>query len=123
MTLYLGSCHCGRVRFEFEATLTEQLSCDCTLCRKRNARTALVERDAFRVTLGSEELTQYRWNTGVAAHHFCRHCGIYVYHDTRTQPERRAVNLHCVDSPPVPTLPVRKIFGSMLGLQTGNANG
>uniref|UniRef100_UPI003F4F6432 GFA family protein n=1 Tax=Caballeronia sp. LjRoot34 TaxID=3342325 RepID=UPI003F4F6432 len=121
MTVYRGSCHCERVRFELEATLTELLVCDCSLCKKRNSQTVLVEQDALSITRGSDALTTYRWNTGVAKHHFCRSCGIYIYHETRTQPGRCAVNVNCIDSPDVPALPTRKIFGSALSVENAEA--
>jgi len=35
MTTYVGSCHCGRVRFEVVAEIDHVRSCDCSVCSKR----------------------------------------------------------------------------------------
>lgn len=39
----------------------------------------------------------YRFNTGVAAHHFCRVCGIPTHHARRSTPGLLAVSMACLD--------------------------
>lgn len=34
---YQGSCHCGRVAFELDATLGYVMECNCSLCRRVGA--------------------------------------------------------------------------------------
>ena len=46
---------------------------------------------------GSEELTTYRFNTGVAQHKFCRHCGICPFYVPRSHPDMIDVNVRCLD--------------------------
>jgi hypothetical protein len=37
MQKYVGSCHCGAVRFEIETDFPELTTCDCSICRRKNA--------------------------------------------------------------------------------------
>jgi hypothetical protein len=33
----------------------------------------------------------------VAKHYFCKHCGIYPFHQTRKDPQQWRVNIGCLD--------------------------
>ena len=76
MQTYQGSCHCGAVAFEIDAVLTEFTTCDCSLCRKKNAVMTKVHESAFRLLKGKNVLGLYEWNAHIAKHHFCNSCGI-----------------------------------------------
>ncbi|MFT3803969.1 MAG: GFA family protein [Burkholderiaceae bacterium] len=108
---YTGSCHCRTVHFDFEAELEELVMCDCSLCRKRNALMATVASEQFKITSGQDALRLYRWNTGVAQHHFCGTCGIYVYHQRRSNPALLSVNAMCIDDFDPRALPIRHVDG------------
>ncbi|MGM3277298.1 GFA family protein [Ralstonia sp. 24A2] len=108
---YTGTCHCQAVAFTFDAELDELIRCNCSLCSKRNALMASVPRERFHVTRGQDALRSYRWNTGVAQHYFCGTCGIYVYHQRRSNPALLSVNACCIDGLDVATLPVREVDG------------
>ena len=94
-----GSCHCGAVKFT--ATLTEGFAsarrCTCSICRMRGAVAVTSTPEAFRVTQGTDKLATYRFNTGVAEHHFCSVCGIYTHHKRRSNPNQLGVNVACLD--------------------------
>ena len=92
-----GSCHCGAVRFQIEWELTELTTCDCSLCVKRNALMTKVPESALKVLAGEDMLSLYQWNTQRAQHHFCRACGIYVFHRKRAAPDHFGVNIFCLD--------------------------
>jgi hypothetical protein len=49
------------------------------------------------VVEGAERLALYQFNTGVARHHFCSVCGIYVYHRRRSNPDELGVNAACLE--------------------------
>jgi hypothetical protein len=49
------------------------------------------------VTQGQDKLATYRFNTGVAEHHFCSVCGIYTHHKRRSNPDQLSVNVACLD--------------------------
>ena len=94
-----GACHCGAVRFT--ATLTEGLAsarrCTCSICRMRGAVAVTSTPDDFTITEGADNLATYRFNTGIAEHHFCRICGIYTHHQRRSNPNQLGVNVACLE--------------------------
>ena len=52
----------------------------------------------FRLLKGEEALTTYTFNTGVAQHHFCKHCGIKSYYVPRSHPDGLSINVYCLDA-------------------------
>jgi hypothetical protein len=50
------------------------------------------------VTKGEDKLTEYRFNTGTARHFFCSVCGIYTFHQRRSNPNEYGVNVACFDN-------------------------
>ncbi len=111
MTLYHGSCHCGAVRFEIEAEISELTTCDCSLCRKKNAVMTKVHESAFRLLAGEDKLSLYRWNSEVAQHFFCSLCGIYTFHRKRAQPDHYGINAACLGDLDMAQLPLRETAG------------
>lgn len=98
MTLHSGGCHCGRVRFEVEAPArVEATECNCSICSMTGYLHLLVPKKDFRLLQGDDELTAYTFNTGVARHYFCRHCGVKSFYVPRSHPDGISVNLRCVD--------------------------
>ena len=97
-TSYAGSCHCGAVKFEVDTAITPAARCNCSLCKRKGAlMTPLFEAGALRILAGREDLTLYQFNTQVAKHYFCCHCGIYPFHQTRKDPGLWRVNIGCLD--------------------------
>jgi hypothetical protein len=94
-----GSCHCGAVKFT--TTLTEGFAsarrCTCSICRMRGAVAVTSTPEAFRITQGEDKLATYRFNTGIAEHHFCSVCGIYTHHKRRSNPNQLGVNVACLE--------------------------
>ena len=94
---YTGGCHCGRVRFRVTADLAQTLDCNCSMCTKKGFLHLIVPRDAFELLSGGDDITTYTFNTGVAKHHFCRHCGIHSFYVPRSDPDKIDVNVRCLD--------------------------
>lgn len=94
-----GSCHCGAVEFEVELKngLENVRRCNCSLCRRKGALMAGVPLSGLRVIKGEDALTLYQWNTRIAKHYFCKHCGIYTHHQRRSDPTRYGFNIACFD--------------------------
>jgi hypothetical protein len=98
MTVHRGGCHCGRVRFEVNAPADLVLShCNCSICRMTGFLHLIVPRGDFKLLHGDGDLTTYAFNTGVAKHYFCRHCGIKSFYVPRSNPDGYSVNARCLD--------------------------
>jgi len=94
-----GGCHCRRVRFEVDAPAAiEALDCNCSVCRMSGFLHLIVPATHFRLIAGSEDLAEYRFNTGTASHLFCRHCGIKAFYVPRSHPDGIDVNVRCLDA-------------------------
>ncbi len=97
MQTYEGGCHCGRVRFRVTADLARVTECNCSICTKKGILHLIVPRDRFELLSGEDDLTTYRFNTGVAQHLFCRTCGIHSYYVPRSDPDKIDVNVRCLE--------------------------
>jgi hypothetical protein len=96
MQSYEGSCHCGRVTFSVRADLAAAVVCNCSICEKKGFLHVIVEPAAFELRSGEDALTTYRFNTGVAKHTFCRHCGVHPFYVPRSHPDKVDVNVRCL---------------------------
>jgi hypothetical protein len=94
---YEGGCHCGRIRFRVQGDLAHVTECNCSICGKKGFLHLIVPRVRFELLSGDDELTTYRFNTGVAQHHFCRTCGIHSFYVPRSDPDKIDVNVRCLD--------------------------
>ncbi|HWE99055.1 MAG TPA: GFA family protein [Caulobacteraceae bacterium] len=93
-----GGCHCGAVRFE--AALPDTIdaqACNCSMCEKVGFVHIIVPASRLRVTSGEAALTDYRFNTGVARHLFCKICGVKSFYRPRSNPDGWSVNARCLD--------------------------
>ena len=88
-----GQCHCGAVQFEAKLDLADAMTCNCSLCSKKNAVMVRIPGEDFKLLAGEDQLGLYQWNTKVAKHHFCKTCGIYTHHQRRSNPNEYGVNL------------------------------
>jgi hypothetical protein len=57
----------------------------------------LVAKTDFRLLQGEGALQDYRFNSGIAHHYFCRECGIKSFYIPRSHPEGVSVNVNCLD--------------------------
>ena len=97
METYEGGCHCGRVRFRVRGDLADVTDCNCSMCTKKGILHLIVPQSQFELLSGRDDLTTYTFNTGVAQHHFCRHCGIHSFYVPRSDPDKVDVNVRCLD--------------------------
>lgn len=99
--LYQGSCHCGAIRFEVQAPEHPEVEdCNCSICRMTGFLHLIVPRAHFRLLQGEDAIITYRFNTGVAQHHFCKICGIKAYYVPRSNPDGIDVNVRCLTPQP-----------------------
>ncbi len=96
---YSGGCHCGSVRYEVDADLSQVMACNCSICRKRGALLTFVPADKFRLGSGEDVLTDYQFNKKVIHHLFCSTCGVGSFARGRgpNGAEMIAINVHCLD--------------------------
>jgi hypothetical protein len=113
-TRYQGSCHCGAVRFAITTDFPELTTCDCSICRRKNALMVMVHQDSFELLAGEDALCEYRFHTEVARHFFCGTCGIYPFHRKRMMPDSYGINVFCLDGFDPAGIPVRETHGTRL---------
>jgi hypothetical protein len=94
-----GACHCGAVRFRVKLAegLHSARRCTCSYCRMRGAVAVTARVGDLEILEGEDMLATYRFNTGVARHHFCSRCGIYTHHQRRSNPDELGVNVACLE--------------------------
>ena len=97
--IYQGSCHCGEVRFQVEAPeVIEADKCNCSICAKSGYLHLIVPNSKFKLLSGEKQLLTYTFNTNVAQHYFCKHCGIKPYYVPRSNPDGVDININCIDT-------------------------
>jgi len=95
--VHRGGCHCGAVSFEVEAPSTVSvLDCNCSICAMVAYLHLIVPREQFRLLSGADQLTEYRFQTGVAQHFFCRVCGIKSFYVPRSHPDQISVSVRAL---------------------------
>ena len=71
----------------------------------------IVARNQFELISGNDDLTTYRFNTGVAQHMFCKHCGMHPFYVPRSDPEKIDVNVRCLDGIDLKALKLKEFDG------------
>ncbi|MEM7209178.1 MAG: GFA family protein [Pseudomonadota bacterium] len=108
---YTGSCHCGAVTFAVTTEFAELTTCDCSICKRKNALMVKVPENDFELLSGENALTLYQFHTFTAKHYFCKTCGIYPFHRKRVTPEFFGINVNCLDGFDPEGIPVRATDG------------
>jgi hypothetical protein len=109
-----GSCHCGAVTFRIRSDFAELTTCDCSICRRRNALMVRVHESQFELLSGADSLSEYRFHTMTARHFFCKTCGIYPFHRKRVTPDYFGVNVFCLEGFDPTGIPVRATVGAAM---------
>jgi hypothetical protein len=95
-----AQCHCGAVAFTVQLTdgFNTIRRCNCSFCRMRGAIAVSAPLSGITVIRGQDKLTEYRFNTQEAVHFFCSVCGIYTFHQRRSNTEQYGVNVACIEN-------------------------
>lgn len=113
MKTHTGGCHCGKLRFEFEAPADlEATRCNCSICSMTGFLHYIVSRENFHLLGNEDDITSYTFNTGVAQHYFCKHCGIKSFYVPRSHPDGISVNLNCVERATIDSISVAEFDGT-----------
>src|SRR5262245_40481055 len=80
---YPGQCHCGAIRVELRTDRppSEQIlgACQCSFCRKHNARTFSDPRaHVTLIAAAPEQVQRYSFGLETSEQIVCRRCGVYV---------------------------------------------
>lgn len=113
---YQGSCHCGSIAFEVEGTIESVVECNCSMCRRKGSLLWFVPRGQFKLTKSIVNLSTYRFNKQVIAHHFCAVCGTAPFAEG-SDPKGNAmaaVNVRCLDGVDLKALKVVEYDGLSL---------
>ena len=81
--LFKGQCHCGAIRVELttERQPGDQVlgACQCSFCRKHNARAFSDPKAHVTLTVGDpQHLQRYSFGLRTSDQIICRRCGVYV---------------------------------------------
>jgi hypothetical protein len=106
-----GGCHCGRVRFRVTGDLSRVTYCNCSICAKKGFLHLIVPQDQFELISGKDDLTTYQFNTKVAKHTFCKHCGMHPFYVPRSDPDKIDVNVRCLDGVDLDKISVKTFDG------------
>ena len=129
MTRYRGSCHCGKVRFEIEATIDHVRVCNCSVCRSRGALNFRIPQTSLTLNTPWHELSLYQWGSFTAKDYFCRTCGILPFRrpsdpttkelkeGTAEQFDGWAVNVRCLEGIDTDALPRKLIDGRSIEIE------
>eukprot|EP00981_Chlorochromonas_danica_P013887 scaffold7012_cov166-Ochromonas_danica.AAC.11 len=110
---YNGSCHCGEVCFTVKAAKHLVVwDCNCSICYMKKNWHFIVPAKDFRVTSGVDFLTEYRFNTKMAKHLFCKKCGVQAFYIPRSNPDGVAVTLACIKQSEIESVEVRGFDGN-----------
>ena len=79
------------MRFRVTTDLDRVTYCNCSICTKKGILHLIVAPTQFELISGKDDLTTYTFNTGVARHTFCKHCGIHPFYvrALRSRQDRR----------------------------------
>ena len=100
MAEYQGSCHCGAVRFCYAGEPIERgLRCNCSMCARKGAMmtSEMIPSENFNIDADEGALGLYQFGIKTAKHYFCKHCGIYTFHETARKVGHFRANIGCID--------------------------
>jgi len=112
--IFNGNCHCGKVQFRIETDFPELTTCDCSICRRKNALMVKVHHSDFQLISGRDRLAEYQFHTNTATHYFCKTCGIYPFHKKRVTPDYYGINVHCLEDAEWLDAPIRETNGRLM---------
>jgi hypothetical protein len=74
-----GSCHCGKIRFEFEGTIDGAVTCNYSICSRKGAVLWAGPEADFRLLTSADGISAYTFNNHAIIHRFCKACGMQPY--------------------------------------------
>ena len=89
------TCHCGEIEIEIniKKNFEDLYRCNCSMCIRKGAITAIVNKEDLKVVKGMDKLKCYQFKTKVAKHYFCSICGIQTHNLRRRDPNTYGINV------------------------------
>ena len=113
---YTGGCHCGHVRYDLTADLTQVLNCNCSICTKRGALWTFVPAEKFALRAGEDVLADSQFGKKAIHHLFCPQCGVGSFSRGKGPDGKEviAVNVRCLDDVDLAALKTTPFDGKSL---------
>ena len=113
---YVGSCHCGKVRFETAMDIGHLTACNCSICSRMGWLLTFVPGDDFKLLSGDGALTDYQFGKKHIHHLFCSTCGVNSFSRGTGQSGQAmvAVNVRCLEGVDLEKVPVKNFDGKSL---------
>jgi hypothetical protein len=113
---YSGSCHCGKVAFDVDATIEKVVSCNCSRCRRTGALLAAAKKADFTLKSGKDALTEHQFNKHFIHHYFCSTCSIGPYSEGKDPDgsEMVMINVRCLEGVDPESFDVMKLDGAKM---------
>jgi len=114
---HVGSCHCGKVRYQVELDLEQPVNtCNCSMCGRSGTMLQFVPESAFTLLSGEDELRDYGFNQHKIHHSFCSNCGIKAFARGSGPGGDNvvAINVRCLEDVDLKTLKVHEFDGKAL---------
>lgn len=99
MTTHQGSCHCGRIKFEFDGDIPQVIECNCSHCSRKGYQLHFMPRAGLKLLTSESDMSSYFFNKHVIEHKFCPTCGCAPFgfgKDPKTGTPTVAVNVRCI---------------------------
>jgi hypothetical protein len=113
---YVGSCHCGKVRYEVTMHLAKVMECNCSICARSGYLIAFAPPGQFRLLAGEDAVTDYQFRKHNVHHLFCATCGVrsFGWGTGKDGARMHLVNVRCLEGVDPTTLEVTKVDGKSL---------
>jgi hypothetical protein len=113
---YQGSCHCGKVRYEVTADLSQVMQCNCSICSRAGYLMSFAPAEQFKLLSGENEVTDYLFNKHKIHHMFCKTCGVRSFgrgagSDGKTM---YMINARCLEGVDPTKLSIKYVDGKSL---------
>src|SRR5262245_50815144 len=113
---HVGSCHCGKVRYEVTTDLAKVMSCNCSICSRKGHLLTFVTPENFNLLPGEDALTDYQFNKHVIHHLCCATCGVgpFARGKRRDGSPMVAINVRCLEDVDLGSLTITPVDGKSL---------
>ena len=102
----VGSCQCGKIRYQVTGDPLVAIACHCNDCRKLSGSafsTVLVVKAEDLTVEGTLKLWERATDTGRRSHaYFCPDCGNRIYHQDPDKPHIIRIRSGSLDQPKIP---------------------